>query len=143
MTKKRVLTGLVAVLCLCSILTACVKQPAAGENNGTATYSEDVALGEGAKTLTIKVVDNEEKEITFTIHTDAQTVGEAMMEHNLLSGEAGKYGLYIKVVNGVRADYDADGAYWGFFRGGEYMMTGVDKTTVSDGDAYELVYTKG
>lgn len=143
MTKKRVLTGLVVVLCLCSILTACAKQPAAGENNGTATYSEDVALGEGAKTLTVKVVDNEEKEITFTIHTDAQTVGEAMMEHNLLAGDMGEYGLYIKVVNGVRADYDADGAYWGFFRGGEYMMSGVDTTTFADGDAYELVYTKG
>ena len=49
-----------------------------------------------------------------------------------------EYGLYIKVVNGITADYDVDQSYWGFSKGGEYMMTGVDGTPFADGEVYEL-----
>ena len=44
--------------------------------------------------------------------------------------------------SGITADYDVDQSYWGFYKGGEYMMTGVDSTVIADGDAYELVYSK-
>ena len=50
--------------------------------------------------------------------------------------------MYIKSVNGVQADYDVDQAYWAVYQDGEYLMTGVDSTEVSDGAHYELVYTK-
>lgn len=109
----------------------------------TAVYDEDTTLGDGAKTLTLLVTDAE-KTLTFTIKSDAKTVGDALSEHNLIAGEAGQFGLYIKMVNGVRADYDKDGAYWGFYdKNGEYMMSGVDTTALNDGDTYELRYTKG
>lgn len=109
----------------------------------TAVYDEDTTLGDGSKVLTVKVVDDAEKAITFTIKTDAETVGEALMEHSLIAGENAQYGLYIKIVNGVRADFEDDGAYWGFYKDGEYMMSGVDTTEFADGDTYELKYTKG
>ena len=81
--------------------------------------------------------------LTATIKTDKTILGDALLEHSLIAGEEGAYGLYVKFVNGIRADYDLDGAYWGFNKGGEYMMTGVDGTTIADGDKYELVWTKG
>jgi len=109
----------------------------------TAIYKADTTLGSGAKTLTVKVVDDAEKVVTFTIKTDAETVGEALMEHSLIAGENAQYGLYIKIVNGVRADFEDDGAYWGFYKDGEYMNSGVDTTEFADGDTYELKYTKG
>lgn len=108
----------------------------------TALYTEDTELGEGAKDLLI-VVEAEDQKITFTIHTDAETVGDALVENELVEGDEGEYGLYITAVNGITADYDADQAYWAFYQNGEYMNTGVDATEFTSGDQYELVYTKG
>ncbi len=107
-----------------------------------ATYVENMTFGEGAKTLIIKI-EADGQAVTFTVKSDKETVGEALIEHSLISGENGAYGLYIKVVNGIKADFDTDGAYWSFNKNGEYMMSGVDTTKFADGEQYELVYTKG
>ena len=64
------------------------------------------------------------------------------MANGLVEGETGDYGLYIKVVDGLRADYDLDGAYWAISKDGEYLMTGADSTPIADGEHYELTYTK-
>ena len=106
-----------------------------------ADYVEDTTFGNGAKTVQVEVKVGEES-ITFTIKTDKATLGEALFEHNLIAGEQGAYGLYIKKVNGITADYDIDQSYWGLYKNGEYMMSGVDTTEISDGEHYELVYTK-
>ena len=107
-----------------------------------ATYTEDKTFGDGATTVHVEVIAGE-RSVIFTVKTDKTTLGDALLEHSLIAGEEGAFGLYIKSVNGIRADYDLDGAYWGFTKGGEYMMTGVDGTTIADGEKYELVWTKG
>ena len=61
----------------------------------TATYDRNTELGEGAKTITVKVVA-EEQELTFTIHTDKTTLGEALKEHELIAGEESEFGMYVK-----------------------------------------------
>lgn len=107
----------------------------------SATYLKDTTFGEGAKTVTVKVIADG-KSVTFTVKTDAATLGDALLAHNLIAGDEGQYGLYVKVVNGITADYDVDQSYWGFSKNGEYMMTGVDGTAIADGETYELTYTK-
>lgn len=107
----------------------------------SATYLKDTTFGEGAKTVTVKVIADG-KSVTFTVKTDAETLGDALLSHNLIAGDEGQYGLYVKVVNGITADYDVDQSYWGFSKNGEYMMTGVDGTAIADGETYELTYTK-
>ena len=107
----------------------------------TKVYDTDTTLGEGAKTLTVRIEDPE-KSVTFTIHTDADTVGAALIENGLITGEEGAYGLYIKVANGTVADYDIDQSYWAFYVDGEYAMSGVDTTEIEEGVIYSLVYTK-
>lgn len=107
----------------------------------SAIYTSDTELGEGSKTVVLQVVVNEH-EVNFTIHTDADTLGEALAENDLIEGEESQYGMYIKKVNGVLADYDKDGSYWGFYKNGEYMMSGVDTTPIQDAEHYELVYEK-
>lgn len=125
---------LIAALALCA--AGCGKtQPAAGE---TAVYSVGQPLGEGETQFTLTVADDKGSELLFTINTNAATVGEALQALNLIDGEEGDYGLYIKTVNGVTADYDADGTYWAFYIDGEYAMTGVDATAVEPGAAYAL-----
>ncbi len=103
-----------------------------------ATYRKDTELGKGATTVQVQVKAGEES-ITFTIKTDKKTLGDALLEHELITGDESQYGLYIKSVNGIRADYDLDKSYWGFYKNGEYMLTGVDGTEIADGEHYELV----
>ena len=107
----------------------------------TAMYTSDTELGTGAKTIVLEVV-TPEKSISFTINSDKETLGDALSEHNLIEGEQSVYGLYIKKVNGIVADYDINQCYWGLNKNGEGMQTGVDGEKISGGEHYELVYTK-
>ena len=107
-----------------------------------ATYLSDKEFGNGEKTLVVEV-KAEEKLVTFTVKTDKATVGEALQEQGIVEGEQGQYGLYIKKVNGITADFDVDQTYWAFYINGEYAMSGVDTTEITEGAMYKLEYTKG
>jgi hypothetical protein len=98
-------------------------------------------FGEGSKTVVVEVKVGEQA-ITFTVKTDKDTVGAALLEHNLIAGDEGQFGLYIKTVNGITADYDVDRSYWAFYINGEYAMTGVDGAKITEGEIYKLEYTK-
>ncbi len=82
--------------------------------------------------------DKDGNETQFEIHTDKEMVGEALQELNLIDGEEGEYGLFVKTVNGITADYDTDGVYWAFYVNGEYATSGVDVTQITEGDSYAL-----
>ena len=96
---------------------------------------------EGEKTFTVTVVyaDGTGKDFSYT--SNEEYVGTVLQAEGLVEGEMGDYGLYIKAVDGVKAVYEEDGAYWGFFVGEEYAQTGIDQTPIEDGAAYKLVYT--
>lgn len=132
----------IALLFICIFsLVACgnsVDKTGLWEN---ATYLQDTELGEGAKAVTVEV-KVEEQMVTFTINTDKKTVGEALVENKLVEGDQGAYGLYIKKVNGITADYDIDQSYWAFYINGEMAMTGVDSTDIDENAIYRLEYTK-
>ena len=104
--------------------------------------AEVEVLGEGATVFQFSVVDLEENETKFEIHTDEATVGAALMQLGLIEGEDGPYGLYVKVVNGVTAIYEEDGSYWAFYENGQYGLTGVDMTDINPDVAYSFVHTK-
>ncbi len=139
--KKIITLTLLIAICLTSIsLISCNKIDADGLW-ADATYRADKSFGKGEKTITVDVIV-EDKSVTFTIKTDKETLGDALIEHKLIDGEEGPYGLYVKKVNGILADYDTDGYYWSLKKDGETCMTGVDSTNISDGEHYELVLTK-
>lgn len=106
-----------------------------------AVYLKDMEFGKGEKTLSVEV-KAEDKSVLFTIHTDKKTVGEALLEHKLIDGDEGPYGLYVKVVNGITADFDEDQTYWAFYIDGELAMTGVDMTDIDESAAYRLERAK-
>ena len=95
-------------------------------------------LGTGNTEFNLTVTDKEGSETQFEIHTDKQTVGEALLELGLIDGEESEYGLYVKTVNGITVDYDTDGAYWAFYINGEYASSGVDATDITEGDSYSF-----
>lgn len=104
--------------------------------NGSLTEAQQI--GEGSKAFAFFVVDKDGGETRFEVHTDKETVGDALLELGLIAGEEGAYGLFVKTVNGITADYDKDGAYWAFYVNGEYAMTGVDTTKITEGDSYSF-----
>lgn len=95
-------------------------------------------VGEGSKQFDFTVVQKDGSETSFEVHTDKETVGEALTELDLIAGEDGEYGLYVKTVNGITVDYDTDGAYWAFYVNDEYAQSGVDQTVIEDGCSYSF-----
>ena len=57
-------------------------------------------------------------------------------------GGPGAYGLYVKTVNGIKADYDKDKAYWAFYVNDSYAMSGVDSTEIKEGEVYSFKVEK-
>ena len=161
--NRKLLTVLCCLLSMLCIFCGCTQENPKNENvtdaaaDGNAVTDGDIAtngdtaiafadgavLGEGSVTLTVKVVDANAVESTFTVKTDADNLADALLDAKLVDGEDGAYGLYIKYVNGIRADYDLDKAYWSLQKNGEMMMSGASDTPVADGEQYELVYTAG
>lgn len=99
-------------------------------------------MGEGQTVFDFSVTDKNGNETKFEIHTDKTTVGEALVELGLIKGDEGQYGLYVKNVNGITADYDVDGTYWAFYVNGEYASSGVDTTTITAGESYSFKVEK-
>lgn len=139
-TMQKTLSLALVVLCLLG-LAACGKTV---EETGLwkdAIYAEDTTLGSGEKTVVVEV-KAEDKTVTFTLKTDKTTVGDALLEHDLIAGEEGDYGLYIQSVNGMVADYDKDKSYWAFYIDGEYAMSSVDTTEIDEAAVYRLEHAK-
>lgn len=95
-------------------------------------------LGEGATKFTFTVTHKDGKTAAFEINTDKKTVGEALVELNVIAGDTSDYGLYVKTVDGETLDYDTDGMYWAFYENGSYAAKGVDQTEIVAGTQYEF-----
>ena len=121
-------------LVLCMVLIAAMALMAAG------CGSKPAPTG---KAFTFVVTDLEGNEKTFNVTTEKATVGEALLDEGLIQGENSEFGLYVTTVDGISADWDKDQTYWAFYIDGEYAMTGVDATEVTEGATYSFVLTKG
>ena len=162
MTRKSKRTLLSLTLRMMLIVAMAFSMTACGDNNtekpntgteadvGTVDRSRDDAntqddvgtqanvtvVGEGSTVFAFTVVDADGSEKFYEIHTDKNIVGDALLELNLIAGDAGEFGLYVKTVDGITVDYDTDGKYWAFYVNGEYAMTGVDATPITEGEEY-------
>ena len=130
---KKILTMLLIMTMAVSVIACGKKEVVSTE---TSVYEDGAVIGEGGKSFEFTVVNMAGEEATFEVKTDEDTVGAALLENNMIAGEDGDYGLYVKTVNGETVDYDKDGKYWAFYINGEYGMTGVDSTDIVDGDSY-------
>lgn len=106
------------------------------------TENENNVLGEGETKFAFVVVDEDGNETSFEIYTDKTTVGEALLEVDLIAGETSEFGLYVKTVNGITADYDVNQTYWAFYVNGEYATAGVESTTIEEDAIYSFKVEK-
>lgn len=153
--KNKKWTLLLMVLCVVALAVAALfatgiiggKKTPAG--NDPAVESTDVGIvkdgdvvGQGATAFAFVIVDKEGNETAITVKTDKKMVGEALLDEKIVEGDMGNYGLYVKKVNGIAADYDVDQTYWAFYINGEYAMTGIDATEIQPGNTYMMKVEK-
>lgn len=139
MKTTKILSLLLTLLLCFAVFVGCAEAPTGVWES--ATYTEDKTLGEGDTTLTLTVTA-EEKSVVFTVKTNAENVKDALYSVGIIAGEQQAVGFMISHVNGMRADWNQDHAYWAFYdANGDYMMTGVDSTPITDDCAYAFVYT--
>ena len=106
----------------------------------TAAATDDPSVrGEGDTEFIFKVKTKSGEEKTFTVRTDKTIVGDALQEVGLIEGDEGQFGLYVKVVDGERVEYETDGKYWAFYVDGDYALLGVDSTEIEAGKVYSFV----
>ena len=98
----------------------------------------------GAKSVTIEVVDDQADTTSYEVNTDAEYLRQVMEETDGLtfSGAESEYGMTVDTVNGIRADYNENGAYWSFYLNDDYCNYGIDTQPVADGDHFSIVYTR-
>ncbi|MBR3844617.1 MAG: DUF4430 domain-containing protein [Clostridia bacterium] len=138
---------------LCAVLIATVALFTTGCNDDQPESPTDISsvadaapgkrvLGNGQTVFDFTVVDKDGVATAFEIHTDETIVGKALQGVNLIAGDDGPYGLYVKTVNGISLDYDTDGLYWAFYENDAYAATGVDVTEIAPGVTYSFRASK-
>lgn len=145
-SQNKIIVSFALLLCMILLLSACGSREVLPEVWEDATYTEDTTMGEGSKKVDVYVTAAD-KSVKLTVKTDEEKLGAALLALGIIDGDMGEFGIYIKVVNGMTADYGVDASWWGFNKvlpdgTRETMMTGVDGVTISDGEAYELIYSK-
>ena len=149
---KKIITGRVFAILLALIfvlsasfsLVSCLNENDDGVKESETPVSTPAETPEDKRiTITLEVVGPDGTSKEFVIKTDPENnLCKALEAESLIAGEEGPYGLYVKVVDGITADYDVDQSWWGLYKDGEMLMTGVDTTPIADGDHFELVYSK-
>lgn len=96
----------------------------------------------GSKNITVEVIHKDESKKTFPCKTDEEYLDKVLVGEGIVEDNQADFGLYILVVDGERADYNEDGAYWAVLQNGEATVTGASETPIHDGDVISLVYTR-
>jgi len=98
---------------------------------------------EGAKAITVQVVDDAQQLTEYHVRTDAEYLADAMksIPKFTFSGYESQYGITLTAINGITADWEKDNAYWCIYVNGEMGNYGVSTQPVNDGDTFRFEYT--
>jgi hypothetical protein len=86
--------------------------------------------------FTLEVIDADGNVTPVHVGTNQMTVGAALFEAEIIDAPD-----FVTYVNGIRADYTADGCWWQFFVDGEPSMLGVNRVNIEEGVTYAFVIT--
>ncbi|SDB65777.1 DUF4430 domain-containing protein [Butyrivibrio sp. INlla16] len=102
----------------------------------------------GSKDIVVEVTGSDGKTTDYKLSTDAEYLIQAMDELSSngsgfsYSGSDSEYGIMIEYINGEKAIYAEDAAYWSLYVNGEYGQYGADSQPVESGDTYTWAYEK-
>ncbi len=107
---------------------------------GALIVTQSDRFQKGDKDITVTVVYKDKTQKEFEISTNAKNLGDALLEKGLVTEEEHKSGFYL-TIDGIRADYTLDKAWWSFTQSGETMMIGANDAPITDGDCFEITHT--
>ena len=111
----------------------------ANDDTSDTTDENVVGVGNTSFAFTVKFKDGTTK--SYTVKTDKETVGEALVDAKLISGSDSQYGLMVDTVCGEKLEYNTDKMYWAFFVNGQYANSGVDTTKITANETYSFEAT--
>ncbi len=138
MKSKKFLSVFGFLLAFISVLVISGCGSGSGSTETLPPNVEKTVVGEGEKNFTLTVTDTQGNISAYEINTDKQNVGEALLDLGLISGDPGPYGLYVKKVAGILAEFETNGKYWAFYINGELATSGVDTTDIVPGTIYSF-----
>ena len=106
-----------------------------------AVSGEESSEAAAEATFTVVDADGNSTEIALSI-TEGEKLSDALAAAGVISEEEAAAG-FVTTVNGITADYDADGAWWCLTdAAGEMTTVGVADIELHNGDSYAFTYTK-
>ena len=106
-----------------------------------AVSGEESSEAAAEATFTIVDADGNSTEFALSI-TEGEKLSDALVAAGVISKEEAAAG-FVTTVNGVTADYNADGAWWCLTdAAGEMTTVGVADIELHNGDSYAFTYTK-
>ena len=106
-----------------------------------AVSGEESSEAAAEATFTVVDADGNATEIALSI-TEGEKLSDALVAAGVISKEEAAAG-FVTTVNGVTADYNADGAWWCLTdAAGEMTTVGVADIELHNGDSYAFTYTK-
>ena len=141
-TTKRRLSFVALLLCVLLIAAAVCTSCAPKLTDLGATVGAEHEVGEGAKTITLTVINGANEATVYTVHTDAEYLRGAIEPHGLVGGREDLYGMWVTTVDGILAD-ESKQEWWQLFEGTEQANYGVDTLKIKDGGSYTYVLTVG
>ena len=114
-----------------------VEAAATSANNQTGALD----IGSGSTVFSFEATDDEGNVSTWNVHTNETTVGPALVAVGLIDGDVSDFGLMVMYVNGIRADFVEDEAWWALYIDDEMAMAGVNDIDIENGVTYKFIYT--
>lgn len=135
--KTTLIRTLALLLCLLTLCTSLALTSCTEITDSERPLDSTEQVPEITLQLTVTDLNGEQKHFDISAHTE-DSVADALVNSGLVQGDDTEYGLYIKVVNGVTADWNTDGTYWSFYVDGEMSMVGASSVKVANGMKIEL-----
>ena len=95
---------------------------------------------DGDKDISVTIVYQDKTKKEYNISTNAEFLGDALLQENLVKPEEHKTGYYL-YIDSARADYNLDKAWWCVTENGEMAQVGINQLVVDDGDKFEITHT--
>ena len=148
---KKMISAVLSLTLAASLLAACGNTAASSEAVSSEVVSSEASSVEESSseatetaaeaTFTVVDADGNSTEIPLII-TDGEKLSDALAAAGVISEEEASAG-FVTTVNGVTADYNADGSWWCLTdAAGEMTTVGVADIELHDGDSYAFTYTK-
>lgn len=137
-----------------TLLAGCGSASSAPSSTAAASSSTVAASSEAAESaasteeekikavFTVNYEDGTSENVDLEV-ADGTLLSDALRDAGVISAEEAEAG-FVTVVNGVTADWDANGAWWCLTDAeGEMTSVGVGEIALHDGDSYAFTYTVG